>query len=45
LETSSQENGKIGIDVIKNSRENLEDLEKNLENQIKKLQNNLPESE
>jgi hypothetical protein len=44
LETSSIENGKIGIDIIKDSRENLEQLRKNLEDQIAKLQNNLPES-
>jgi hypothetical protein len=45
LETSSKENGRIGIDVIKDSKENLEKLEKNLENQIEKLQNNFPEEE
>lgn len=45
LETSSEENGRIGIDVIKDSKENLEKLEKNLENQIEKLQNNFPEEE
>ncbi len=45
LETSSEENGRIGIDVIKGSKENLEKLEKNLENQIEKLQNNFPEEE
>jgi hypothetical protein len=44
LETSSVENGKIGIETIKDSRENLEQLRKNLEDQIKKLQNNFPES-
>lgn len=37
------ENGKIGIGVIKSSKENLEELRKNLEQQIGKLQNNLPE--
>lgn len=44
LETSSKENGKIGIGVIKDSRKNLEQLRASLENQIKGLQNNLPES-
>jgi hypothetical protein len=43
LETSSLENGRIGIDVIKDSKENLEKLRINLENQIKKFQNNFPD--
>ena len=42
LETSSRENGKIGIRVIKDSRENLEKLRKNLEKELEKLQNNFP---
>jgi hypothetical protein len=42
LETSSLENGKIGITSIKNSRENLEQLKGSIENEIKKLQNNFP---
>jgi hypothetical protein len=40
LETSSEENGKIGIETIRNSRKNLEQLRLNLEDQIEKLQNN-----
>jgi len=44
LETSSEENGKIGISIIKDSRENLEQLRKSLEEQIKKLQNNFPQT-
>jgi hypothetical protein len=43
LETSSEEHGKIGIETIRNSRKNLEQLRLNLENQIEKLQNNSPE--
>jgi hypothetical protein len=43
LETSSKEHGKIGIETIRNSRKNLEQLRLNLEEQIKKLQNNSPE--
>jgi hypothetical protein len=43
LETSSIVNGKIGTSVIKGSRENLEELKKNLKNQIQKLQNNFPD--
>jgi hypothetical protein len=42
LETSSEENGKIGIGLIKDSRENLEKLRVDLEKQIEKFQNNLP---
>jgi hypothetical protein len=42
LETSSEENGKIGIDLIKDSRENLEKLRVDLEKQIEKFQNNFP---
>jgi hypothetical protein len=42
LETSSEENGKIGIRVIRDSRENLEKLRKNIEKELEKLQNNLP---
>jgi hypothetical protein len=42
LETSSEENGKIGIDLIKDSRENLEKLKVDLEKQIEKFQNNFP---
>jgi hypothetical protein len=42
LETSSLENGRIGIEVIKGSRENLEKLKTSLENQIEKFQKNLP---
>jgi hypothetical protein len=42
LETSSQENGKIGIEVIEKSRKNLEQLKTSIENEIKKLQNNFP---
>jgi len=45
LETSSEENGKIGIETIRNSRKNLEELRVNLEQQIEKLQNNIPEQE
>jgi len=45
LETSSKEHGKIGIDTIRNSRKNLEQLKVNLENQLQKLQNNLPEEQ
>jgi len=45
LETSSEEHGKIGIDTIRNSRKNLEQLRLNLENQIEKLQNNSPEEQ
>jgi hypothetical protein len=41
LETSSEENGKIGIETIRNSRKNLEELRVNLENQIEKFQNNV----
>ncbi len=44
LETSSKENGKIGIKVIEDSRKNLEQLRASLEEQIKNLQNNFPES-
>jgi hypothetical protein len=43
LETSSEENGKIGIETIRNSRKNLDELRVNLEQQIEKLQNNIPE--
>jgi multidrug efflux pump subunit AcrB len=43
LETSSEENGKIGIRIIKNSRENLEQLRKNIEQELEKLQNNFPQ--
>lgn len=43
LETSSQEHGRIGIDIIEDSRRNLENLEKNLESQIEKIQNNFPQ--
>jgi hypothetical protein len=42
LETSSEENGKIGIEVIEKSKENLEQLRVTIEQQIKKLQNNFP---
>jgi hypothetical protein len=42
LETSSKENGRIGIETIKDSRENLEKLKNNLENEIEKFQNNFP---
>ena len=45
LETSSEENGRIGIGVIKNSRKNLEELKIDLEKQIEKLQNNIPQQE
>lgn len=45
LETSSEENGRIGIGVIKNSRKNLEELRVDLEKQIEKLQNNIPQQE
>lgn len=45
LETSSEENGRIGIGVIKNSRKNLEELRVDLEKQIEKLQNNIPQEE
>jgi hypothetical protein len=45
LETSSEENGKIGIETIRNSRKNLEELRVNLEKQIEKLQNNIPSQE
>jgi len=45
LETSSHENGKIGIETIRNSRKNLEELRANIEQQIEKLQNNIPEQE
>jgi len=45
LETSSEENGRIGIETIKNSRKNLEELRVNLEQQIEKLQNNIPQEE
>jgi hypothetical protein len=45
LETSSVENGRIGIDIIKNSRKNLEELRVDLEKQIEKLQNNIPDQE
>jgi hypothetical protein len=43
LETSSEENGKIGIGLIKDSRENLEKLRVDLEKQIEKFQNNFPD--
>lgn len=39
------ENGRIGIDIIKNSRKNLEELRVDLEKQIEKLQNNIPDQE
>lgn len=42
LETSSEENGKIGIGIIKDSRKNLENLRIDLEKQIRKFQNNFP---
>jgi len=42
LETSSENNGRIGIETIKDSRENLEKLRDNLENQVEKFQNNFP---
>jgi hypothetical protein len=45
LETSSKEHGKIGIETIRNSRKNLEQLKVNLEKQLLKLQNNLPEEQ
>ena len=45
LETSSEENGKIGIETIRNSRKNLDELRINLEQQIEKLQNNIPNKE
>jgi hypothetical protein len=45
LETSSKENGKIGIETIRNSRKNLDELRANLEQQIEKLQNNNPHQE
>jgi hypothetical protein len=45
LETSSEEHGKIGIETIRNSRKDLEQLRLNLENQIEKLQNNSPEQQ
>jgi hypothetical protein len=45
LETSSEENGKIGIETIRNSRKNLDELRANLEQQIEKLQNNNPPQE
>ena len=45
LETSSEEHGKIGIETIRNSRKNLEQLRLNLEDQIEKLQNNTPEEQ
>jgi hypothetical protein len=43
LETSSKKNGRIGIKTIKDSRENLEKLKDNLENQIEKFQNSSPD--
>jgi hypothetical protein len=45
LETSSKEHGKIGIETIRNSRKDLEQLKGNLEKQLLKLQNNLPEEQ
>jgi hypothetical protein len=45
LETSSKEHGKIGIETIRNSRKDLEQLRVNLEKQLQKLQNNLPEEQ
>jgi hypothetical protein len=45
LETSSEEHGKIGIETIRNSRKNLDELRINLEQQIEKLQNNIPTQE
>jgi hypothetical protein len=45
LETSSEEHGQIGIETIRNSRKNLEQLRLNLEDQIEKLQNNSPEEQ
>lgn len=43
LETSSENHGRIGIDIIGDSRRNLEKLEKDLESQIEKVKNNISE--
>jgi hypothetical protein len=45
LETSSEENGKIGIGTIRKSKGNLEKLREDIKREIEKLQNNFPETQ
>ena len=43
LETSSEENGKIGIGTIRESKGKLEKLREDIKREIEKLRNNFPE--
>jgi len=44
LETTSHASSKIGLSTIEDSIKNLESLQKDVEGQIGKLQNNFPQN-